>query len=88
MFVAREKELSLINTFLSKKGTLLVYGLRRVGKTTLIQKAVSDSGRPSIYFECQKTDEEKNVSLFVNLLKEQLGFVDAEFKTFLSVFKE
>ncbi len=88
MFVAREKELSLINTFLSKKGALLVYGLRRVGKTTLIQKTVRDSGRPSIYFECQKTDEEKNVSLFVDLLKEQLGFVDAEFKTFLSVFKE
>lgn len=88
MFVAREKELSIINEFLKGKGALLVYGLRRVGKTTLIKKAAEDSGRPFVYFECQKTDEKKNVSLFVDLLKEQVDFIDAEFDSFLSVIKE
>lgn len=87
MFVGREKELKLINEFLSNKGALLVYGLRRVGKTTLINKAVIESKKPYVYFECLKADEQKNVSLFVRLLNEQIGFVDAEFDSFLSVFK-
>lgn len=88
MFVARERELAIIKEFLANKGALLVYGLRRVGKTALIDKAARDSGRPYIYFECQLANEETNVSLFVDLLKEQLGFVDAKFETFLPVFKE
>lgn len=88
MFVAREKELKIINDFLQEKGALLVYGLRRVGKTTLIKKSIEDSKRPYIYFECQKTSEENNVKLFVDLLKEQLDFVDAEFDKFAPVFKE
>ena len=88
MFVAREKELNLINEFLKSKGALLVYGLRRVGKTTLIQKAAQDSNKPFVYFECQKADEDKNVLLLVDLLKEQVGFVDAQFNSFLQVIKE
>lgn len=87
MFIAREKELSTIKNFLNSRGALLVYGLRRVGKTTLIKKAVEDSSRSCVYFECQLTDEATNVSLFVDLLKEQLGFVDAKFDSFLAVFK-
>ena len=88
MFIGREKELNKIKNFLSGNGALLVYGLRRVGKTTLIQKAVGDSNRPFVYFECLKTNEENNVKSFVELLKEQLDFVDAEFASFASVFKE
>jgi hypothetical protein len=87
MFIGREKEISIIKNYLSKKGALLVYGLRRVGKTTLIKKAIENCNRTTIYFECQKADEEKNVSLFVDLLKETIGFFDAKFDTFLSVFK-
>ena len=88
MFVAREKELLMIDEFLSGKGALLVYGLRRVGKTTLITKAIEDSKRNYVYFECQKTSEEKNVELLVDLLKEQVGFVDAKFSSFLPLIKE
>lgn len=88
MFVAREKELKIIKEFLNNYGALLVYGLRRVGKTTLINKAVSNSGRPYVYFECQKANEKKNVDLLVDLLKEQVSFVDADFSSFLSVIKE
>ena len=88
MFVAREKELTSIDKFLSKSGALLIYGLRRVGKSTLIEKALKDSGKPYIYFECQLTDEKTNVSLLVNLLKEQVDFINAEFDSFVSVIKE
>ena len=88
MFVAREKELALMKRFLSRPGALLVYGLRRVGKSTLVCKAADDSKRPYVYFECQKASVEKNVALLVQLLKDQLDFVDASFDSFLPLLKE
>lgn len=71
MFIGRQRELKVLEGFLNDKGALLVYGLRRIGKTTLIKKALSDSGRPFVYFECQKASEATNVSLFVDLLRER-----------------
>ena len=88
MFVGRTNELNTINDFLKNKGALLVYGLRRVGKTTLIKKALNDSGRNYVYFECQKTSEENNVKMFVEVLEETIGFVSANFDNFEKVFKE
>ncbi|MCR5491164.1 MAG: AAA family ATPase [Bacilli bacterium] len=88
MFVGREKEISTISNFLTHKGAMLIYGLKRVGKTTLIKKALEEADKPYIYFECQKASEETNVSLFVDLLREQIGFVDASFDSFLKVFRE
>ena len=87
MFIGREKEINKINDFLKKKGALIVYGLRRVGKTTLFKKALEESHRKYIYFECQRAGEEINVSLFVDTLREQMDFPDASFSSFLSVFK-
>lgn len=88
MFVGREKEIEKIKQLIHKKGASIVYGLRRVGKTTLIKKVLNDEGFNYVYFECQKADEKINVSLFVDLLQEKLGFVNAEFDSFLMVFKQ
>ena len=88
MFVGRENEIKKINSFLEKKKSLIVYGLRRIGKTTLIKKVLEEGKYNYVYFECQKASESINVSLFVDVLKEKLSFVDAKFETFLSVFKE
>ena len=87
MFIGRQRELKVLEGFFNDKGALLVYGLRRIGKTTLIKKALSDSGRPFVYFECQKASEATNASLFVDLLREQLDFPRAVFVDFLSVFR-
>lgn len=87
MFVARERETKILNDFLKENKALLIYGLRRVGKTTLIKNVLKNSEKNYVYFECLKADERTNVSLFVNLLKEQIGFIDAKFEDFLSVFK-
>ena len=88
MFVGRKNELNKIMDFLQNPGSLLVYGLRRIGKTTLIKKALNDSKTNYVYFECQKTNEETNVNLFIDILKDSINFVDAKFDTFLQVFKE
>lgn len=88
MFVGRENELKIISSAIQKPGSLLVYGLRRIGKTTLIKKALDDNNSKYIYFECQKANEQINVNLFIDILKEKLDFIDAEFSSFLQVFKE
>jgi AAA+ ATPase superfamily predicted ATPase len=51
-FVGRERELSELNDVLTQRGSqfILVYGRRRVGKTTLILQWASQTGRPVIYW--------------------------------------
>lgn len=87
MFVAREKEISIIKNFLQDKGALLVYGLRRVGKTTLILEACKQISKKYVYFQCLKTNKETNLELFISLLKTQLNFINASFSSFISLFE-
>ena len=53
MFIGREKELALLQQDYIGKAAM-VYGKRRVGKTTLIQKALKSSSYRTVYFECLK----------------------------------
>lgn len=46
----------------------MVYGKRRVGKTTLIQKALKSSSYRTVYFECLKGTMQDNISGFVQEL--------------------
>jgi len=51
-FVGRQRELAELNAILSQKGAqfILVYGRRRVGKTTLVLRWAEQTGRPAIYW--------------------------------------
>lgn len=53
MFIGREKELVLLQQDYIGKA-VMVYGKRRVGKTTLIQKALDNCPYQTVYFECLK----------------------------------
>ena len=69
MFVAREKELAIIRGLLSKKsGSIMIYGKRKVGKTTLITHALEESTDKTVYFECLKSTMEDNIENFVTEL--------------------
>ena len=71
MFVGREIEKNKINNFIENQKSMLVYGLRRVGKTTLITETLDESNVDYIYFECEKASEETNVSSFIGLINEK-----------------
>lgn len=92
MFIGRKSELELIKNELNKQSSaILVYGKRKVGKTTLIRKACEDfTDKTIIYFECIKSTLEDNVELFTLKLK-SLGLLDKslslENKTFIGVFE-
>ena len=69
MFIGREEELKIIKEMDQKSGTsLLLYGKRKVGKTTLLKKALKGSKNITVYYECVKSTLKDNISNFVDRL--------------------
>ena len=67
MFVGREEELALLqHEHISK--AVMVYGKKRVGKTTLILKALEQCPYQTVYFECLKGTIQDNIAGFVQEL--------------------
>ena len=82
MFVGREIEKVKVNNFIKKQKSMLLYGLRRIGKTTLITETLAESGVDYIYYECEKASEEANVLSFVNLINEKYSESYGKYDTF------
>lgn len=88
MFIARDKELKLLSDNLNDISTVtIIYGKRRVGKTTLIKEALKKSNKINIYYECVKASLEHNLGLFTNTLVEYDVIGEGiSFKNFDSLF--
>lgn len=67
MFVGREEELTLLQHEHIGKA-VMVYGKKRVGKTTLILKALEQCPYQTVYFECLKGTIQDNIAGFVQEL--------------------
>lgn len=67
MFVGREQELALLQQEHIGKA-VMVYGKKRVGKTTLILKALEQCPYQTVYFECLKGTIQDNIAGFVQEL--------------------
>lgn len=88
MFVGREEELELLKLYLgnNRKNALLLYGKRRVGKSTLIVKAVENIACKVVYFECLQTSLENNLQLLEEKIKETFNNKYLHFDTFQEIF--
>lgn len=64
MFVGRENELKTLEDLYKKNNyqMIVMYGRRRVGKTTLISKFIEN--KPSIFFSAQEANDKLNIELF------------------------
>ncbi len=73
MFVGREAELATLDRLYRKKGfqMVVIYGRRRVGKTTLIDRFVH--GKPTLYFTAQQKSSLQNLALFSQAVYELFG---------------
>lgn len=73
-FFGREKERKRINDLCSTNQfeSILIYGRRRIGKSSLIKKCIQDSDLQGIYYECKQTTEMNNVESLATLVSEQL----------------
>jgi len=64
MFIGRERELKSLNKVYNKKGfgMVIIYGRRRIGKSTLIKEFVKDKN--VIFYTATKVGAERNLELF------------------------
>jgi len=71
-FINRGIELETLEKEYSKKGSsfIVIYGRRRVGKTTLIEKFIQN--KPSIYFLADLQNEKLQIERFKNVVAESL----------------
>lgn len=73
MFVGREKELAVLDRMYAKRDfqMAVIYGRRRVGKTTLIDEFVKD--KRTLYFTAQQKTSRQNLELFSNAVYSTFG---------------
>lgn len=87
MFISRKKELEKVKSFLSsEENAMLIYGKRRVGKTSLIQKAVEDSDYPVLFYQCTAESYEINLQAMTEELQETLSLSFLSFRSFYELF--
>lgn len=82
MFIGREKELSQLNVELSawkRKTVVLVYGKRRVGKSTLIKEAAKKFDGVVVNHMCVTSTFEGNMELIYQSVSEAIGLPNIRF---------
>lgn len=96
MFFNREEELKVLKEELERdKTAVLVYGKRKIGKTTLILEAIKRySNRTLIYYECIKDTIESNIKALSSELKRlkimpsSFSFEENTFESFFSFLND
>ena len=88
MFFNREKEIGVIKDFLSSEDhAMLVYGRRRVGKTTLISRVMEDYEGQVIFYQCTSESYERNCQQFMREVEAVTGGFWGRPDTFYDVFR-
>lgn len=87
-FIGRERELTALREILKKpSASVMIYGKRKVGKTTLIMQALSGSTDPTIYYECLKAPLRDNINgLTAELVRKKVLPVPFSFSSFTDLF--
>lgn len=88
MFIGRTEEIRILGSLLDKESaSAMIYGKRKVGKTTLIKKVLESSDDKTIYYECLKAPIQDNIDGFVAMLvREKVIPAQISFKAFEDVF--
>lgn len=79
MFVGRERELQILEN-LYQKGAfefVVVYGRRRVGKTTLLNEFIKE--KRAVFYSCLDSNEKQNLELFSNAVITAVTGAEARF---------
>ena len=88
MFVGRERELKALRDVYEKNGfgMTVIYGRRRVGKSTLIKEFIR--GKEVIFYTATKVGAERNRELFAKQVLDVLdpAYSEAVFSSIESVF--
>lgn len=90
-FIGREKELESINEKLnsSKSEFIIVYGRRRLGKSTLLKESLKNKQNP-VYYLCVEENIRNNLKYFKEELSQSLNnqlFFSTQAETFVEYFQ-
>ena len=88
MFVGRKEEINLLKEqYKNKKSSILLYGKRRVGKTTLLKESFKYFDGKVFYYECVKGSLDENLNNVLSYLKIN-GFIEnyLSFMTWYDMF--
>ena len=89
MFIGRERELASLKEFYDKDGIgmTVIYGRRRIGKSTLITEFVKD--KKTIFYTATKVGKNRNLELFSKQVVDLFmpGVEDISFNTTEAVFE-
>lgn len=88
MFIGREKELSVLEKEFhsDKKTAVLVYGKRRIGKSTLISRAAESFDGIVINYLCTQTSVQGNLDLLTGSVTAALNLPEIHFSHFTDLF--
>lgn len=90
MFIGRENELETLNKLYDKNSFefVVLYGRRRVGKTTLINEFIKD--KKAIFYSGLESNEKQNLELFSSSIMSALTGTDTNsvFKDFNDAFEQ
>ncbi len=88
MFIGRERELKSLNELYNKDGfgMSIIYGRRRIGKSTLIKEFIKD--KRVVFYTATKVGKDRNLELFSKQVVSVLdsAFEDISFPTIESLF--
>ena len=88
MFIGRAKELIALEDVYNKKGfgMTVIYGRRRIGKSTLIREFVK--GKKTIFYTATKVNADRNLELFSAQVLSVLDpvYKDVRFPSVESIF--
>ena len=88
MFIGRERELASLKEFYDKDGIgmTVIYGRRRIGKSTLIAEFIKD--KKTIFYTATKIGKNRNLELFSKQVLDLFmpGVEDVSFNTIEAVF--
>ncbi len=89
MFIGREKEQQIIKELLNKtSGSIMIYGKRKIGKTTLITHTLKNHKDITIYYECIKSTLQENIDSFISILvKANVMPIGISFTNFIDLFR-
>ena len=88
MFVRRQEELEQIKNLLNNnnKKAIMLYGKRRVGKSTLILEAIKGCSYKIIYYECLLTTVQENIKNLESKIQETFNNKFLHFETLADIF--
>ncbi len=88
MWAGRKKECAQLENFIrgEKEKAALLYGKRRIGKTSLVKKVLGDTGIGCLFFEALEGNYSTNLDLFTSMLSERLSMPLGTYKSFIEVF--